>query len=61
MPPSLTTGTRIDHLERSTRTLHSQVGNVAAPASTTTRGIKESEAIREEFGQSLAKLASPEK
>ena len=43
-------------LERTTTSQHSDTGSVASPNSTIARGIKETEAIREDFGRSMEQL-----
>ena len=43
-------------LECTATSLHSDAGNVASPNSTITRGIKETEAMRKEFGHGMEQL-----
>ena len=43
-------------LERTRTSQHSDAGSVASPNSTIARGIKETEAIREEFGRNMEQL-----
>ena len=53
-PPVLDPSTL--RLERTATSQHSDAGSVASPNSTITRGIKETEAIREDFGRSMELL-----
>ena len=53
-PPLL--GPSTLRLERTTTPQHSDAGNAASPNSTIARGIKETEAIREDFGRSMEQL-----
>ena len=53
-PPLL--GPRTLRLERTATLQHSDAGSAASPNSTIARGIKETEAIREDFGRSMEQL-----